>query len=99
MFIFIAAAALIIGFRSEVHALIPLYSVGVFVSFTIAQYGMFKKWRIMKESGWQYKCWINGIGAIVTAVVSVYCILYEIQGWCLDFSDCASDSNAWNVLD
>ncbi len=71
IFIFVAASALIIGFKSEVHALIPLYSVGVFVSFTIAQYGMFKKWRTIKEKGWQYKCWINGFGAIVTAVVSV----------------------------
>jgi amino acid transporter len=71
IFIFVAASALIIGFKSEVHALIPLYSVGVFISFTIAQYGMFKKWRTIKEKGWQYKCWINGFGAIVTAVVSV----------------------------
>lgn len=71
VFIFIAASLLIIGFKSETHALIPLYSVGVFVSFTIAQYGMFKKWRTIKEKGWQYKCWINGFGAIVTLVVSV----------------------------
>jgi amino acid transporter len=71
IFIFIAASLLIIGFKSETHALIPLYSVGVFISFTIAQYGMFKKWRTMKERGWQYKCWINGFGALVTLVVSV----------------------------
>lgn len=71
MFIFIAASLLIIGFKSETHALIPLYSVGVFVSFTIAQYGMFKKWHTIREKGWQYKCWINGIGALVTLVVSV----------------------------
>ena len=71
VFIFIAASLLIIGFKSEVHALIPLYSVGVFISFTIAQYGMFKKWRTTREKNWQYKCWINGFGAMVTAVVSV----------------------------
>lgn len=71
IFIFITASLLIIAFKSEVHALIPLYSVGVFVSFTIAQFGMFKKWRSLKEKNWQYKCWINGFGAIVTLVVSV----------------------------
>jgi amino acid transporter len=71
MFIFIAASLLIIGFKSETHALIPLYSVGVFISFTIAQYGMFKKWRTIKEKNWQYKCWINGFGAVVTFVVSI----------------------------
>lgn len=71
IFIFIAASLLIIGFKSETHALMPLYSVGVFISFTFAQYGMFKKWRTIKEKGWKYKCWINGIGALVTLVVSI----------------------------
>lgn len=71
VFIFIAASLLIIGFKSETHALIPLYSVGVFISFTIAQFGMFKKWIKTKEKNWQYKCWINGFGALVTFVVSI----------------------------
>ena len=71
MFIFVIASLLIIGFKSEVHKLIPLYSVGVFISFTIAQFGMFKKWLKIKEKGWQYKSWINGFGALVTFVVSV----------------------------
>lgn len=71
VFIFIAASLLIIGFKSDTHKLIPLYSVGVFISFTFAQYGMFKKWRTLREKNWQYKCWINGFGAIVTSVISV----------------------------
>ncbi len=85
IFILIAASLLIIGFKSETHALIPLYSVGVFISFTIAQYGMFMKWRKIKEKGWQYKCWINGIGAIVTFVVSiiVFCTKFKDGAWIL----------------
>lgn len=71
IFIYIAASLLIIIFKSETHALIPLYSVGVFISFTISQYGMFIKWRTIKEKNWQYKCWINGFGALVTLVVSI----------------------------
>ncbi len=71
LFIFIAASLLILGFKSETHRLIPLYSVGVFISFTIAQFGMFKKWIAIKEKNWQYKCWINGFGALVTFVVSI----------------------------
>lgn len=71
MFIFILASILIIVFKSDTHLLIPLYSVGVFVSFTISQYGMFKRWITIKEKNWQYKCWINGFGAIVTLVVSI----------------------------
>ncbi len=71
MFIFIIASLLIIVFKSDTHRLIPLYSVGVFISFTIAQIGMFKKWIAIKEKGWKYKCWINGFGAMVTLVVSI----------------------------
>ncbi len=71
LFIFISASLLIIGFRSETHRLIPLYSVGVFISFTVAQIGMYKKWLSLKEKNWQYKFWINGFGALVTLVVSV----------------------------
>lgn len=71
IFIFIAASLLVIGFKSEVHRLIPLYSVGVFISFTMAQYGMFNKWKEAKGKNWKYKRWINGIGAIVTLIVSI----------------------------
>jgi amino acid transporter len=71
IFIFILASLLIIGFSSDTHRLIPLYSVGVFISFTLAQFGMFLKWRSLKEKNWQYKCWINGVGAVTTLVVSV----------------------------
>lgn len=71
IFIFIAASLLLVGFQAETHRLIPLYSVGVFISFTVAQFGMFKKWIALKEKNWQYKFWINGFGALVTLVVSI----------------------------
>ncbi len=38
------AALLIIGFRASVSALIPLYAVGVFLSFTLSQTGMARRW-------------------------------------------------------
>lgn len=71
MFICVVSSLLIIAFKSETHKLIPLYSVGVFVSFTLAQYGMFKKWLIIKEKGWKYKSLINGFGALITLIVSI----------------------------
>jgi hypothetical protein len=85
IFIFIVASLLIIGFRSDTHRLIPLYSVGVFISFTVAQLGMFKKWITTKEKNWQYKCWINGLGALVTCVVSVivFCTKFIDGAWML----------------
>lgn len=75
IFIFMVSSLLIIGFKSETHRLIPLYSVGVFVSFTIAQYGMYKKWLSIKTKGWRFKSLINGFGALVTLVVSIIVFL------------------------
>lgn len=71
MFIFITSSLLLIAFNADTHRLIPFYSVGVFVSFTISQFGMFVKWIRTKEKGWQYKSLINGFGALVTFVGSI----------------------------
>jgi amino acid transporter len=38
------ASALIVLFRASVTALIPLYAIGVFISFTLAQAGMARRW-------------------------------------------------------
>ncbi len=71
MFIFIVSSLLLIAFNADTHRLIPFYSVGVFVSFTISQFGMFVKWLKTKEKGWQYKSLINGFGALVTFIGSI----------------------------
>jgi amino acid transporter len=39
------ASALILVFRASVTALIPLYAIGVFLSFTLSQTGMARRWR------------------------------------------------------
>jgi amino acid transporter len=44
LFLALAAIAFIVAFRAEVTALIQLYIVGVFVSFTLSQIGMVKHW-------------------------------------------------------
>lgn len=71
MFIFIASSILLIAFNADTHRLIPFYSVGVFVSFTISQFGMFMKWARSKTPGWKYKSLINGFGALITFVGSI----------------------------
>lgn len=65
------AAFLIWLFQGNVTALIPLYSVGVFVCFTLSQIGMVKHWRTVKEPGWQWRLGLNAFGALLTAVVLV----------------------------
>ena len=62
---------LIVGFRANVTDLIGLYAVGVFISFTLSQSGMFMKWKRQKSEHWRLKAAINGFGGITTAVVVV----------------------------
>ena len=65
------AVALLIVFRGNTHALIPLYAVGVFLSFTLSQSGMVRRWVTRKEEGWRWRVWLNGAGAVVTGIVMV----------------------------
>lgn len=62
---------LVVVFRGNVNALIPLYAVGVFLSFTISQYGMVKRWLRLKTPGWQLKAANNAVGAVCTFIVTI----------------------------
>jgi amino acid transporter len=65
------AAVLITAFRGDTQSLLPLYMIGVFISFTLSQAGMVIHWRHRKEPGWKTSALINGFGALVTGVVLV----------------------------
>ena len=65
------AALLLVIFGGETHALIPLYAVGVFISFTLSQSGMVRHWWTDRVRGWRHKLAINGLGALATGVVTV----------------------------
>jgi len=65
------AAVLIIAFRGDTQSLLPLYMIGVFVSFTLSQAGMVIHWRKTREPGWKTSALINGFGALVTGVVLI----------------------------
>lgn len=65
------AALLIVIFHGETHALIPLYAVGVFVTFTLSQTGMVMRHLQMRGKGWRVHATINGIGAATTGLVSI----------------------------
>ena len=65
------AFGLLWAFGGDTHALIPLYSVGVFVCFTLSQVGMVKHWFSERESGWRWRAGVNAFGALLTAVVLI----------------------------
>jgi hypothetical protein len=63
------AIVLLIAFQASVTALIPLYTLGVFVAFTLSQGGMVRRWWHRREPGWRGGLLINGLGAATTAVI------------------------------
>ena len=67
----LVAIALLVVFQGNTTALIPLYSVGVFVSFTISQGGMVRHWLAERSPGWRWKLAVNGFGCALTALVAV----------------------------
>ncbi len=67
----VSAAILIIIFKGSTHLLIPLYAVGVFLSFTLSQLGMIIHHQKIREKHWQRGLVINALGAVTTFVVLI----------------------------
>jgi len=65
------AILLVILFHGDTSALIPLYAVGVFVSFTISQSGMVVHWLKVRGARWRARLGINAVGALMTFVVLI----------------------------
>ena len=65
----LAAIILIFIFQGDTHLLIPLYAVGVFLSFTLSQAGMVLHHLREREAGWFHSIWFNALGAITTLLV------------------------------
>jgi len=63
------AALLVVVFREDTTAIIPLYAVGGFTSFTLSQAGMVVHWFKERTAGWRASAVINGLGAISTTIV------------------------------
>jgi len=67
----VAAITLLLAFNGETHALIPLYSVGVFMAFTVGQSGMLVHWLRERPPGWKWRFGINAFGCALTGLVAV----------------------------
>jgi amino acid transporter len=67
----IFACFLLFLFNGDTHSLIPLYAVGVFISFTLSQGGMVRRWVTKKGPHWRKKLIVNGIGAVTTGIATV----------------------------
>lgn len=68
------AGGFIVIFRGSVAAMIPLYTIGVFVAFTLSQAGMVIYWRNKKAGSWSIAMMLNGFGAVITGIVAIEAI-------------------------
>jgi amino acid transporter len=67
----ILAGAILAAFGGSVTNLVPLYTIGVFLAFTLSQSGLVRRWRRLRNPGWRLSMVINSFGAIVTGTVLV----------------------------
>jgi amino acid transporter len=67
----ILAAALLVASNGNTQALVPLFAVGVFIGFTLSQFGMVKHWRTERSRGWLTRAVINGVGAVLTTATTI----------------------------
>jgi amino acid transporter len=67
----VVAISLLLLFGGQTHALIPLYSVGVFIAFTVGQSGMIRHWLRERPPGWRWRLAINAFGCALTGLVAI----------------------------
>ncbi|MCA9886746.1 MAG: APC family permease [Anaerolineae bacterium] len=72
----VISSILIIIFDAREHRLLPLYAVGVFISFTLSQSGMVRHWlrerakpNFKGGASWYFKIFMNAFGAVATFIV------------------------------
>ena len=63
----VMSGTLMVVVRGNTNSLIPLFAIGVFIGFTLAQAGLVQHWRRHRPPGWRRRALVNGFGALVTA--------------------------------
>jgi hypothetical protein len=75
----ILAVAILAAFNGSVTSLVPLYTIGVFLAFTLSQSGLVRRWRRLRNPGWQLSMVINTFGAVVTGTVLVVVAITKFE--------------------
>jgi amino acid transporter len=84
----LVAIVLLVAFQGDVHSLIPLYMVGVFLAFTLSQAGMVVHWRRSSERGRIWRMALNAVGAAATGLVLMIVAVVKFQegAWMVVFA-------------
>lgn len=95
----VISGLIIAVFSGHTDYLIPLYAVGVFLSFTLSQSGMVRRWYRLRTPRWQLNALINGVGALATGIVM---LVIAVSKWAagehLHVGKLAIPTGAWMVV-
>jgi hypothetical protein len=64
----IGAGLLLLAVSAQTNSLIPLFTIGVFVGFTLSQVGLVHHWFSERPARWQVRVALNGTGAGMTTI-------------------------------
>jgi len=80
-----AALVVVLCTQAMVSVLVVLYSINVFITFSLSQLGMVRHWWLDrdKEPAWKHKMLINGVGLLLTGgiLVSLCVVKFSEGGW------------------
>src|SRR5665213_2813708 len=65
------SGALLVAVGGNTNSLIPLFAIGVFTGFTLAQSGLVVHWWRTRPPHWRHRAAINALGATMTAVATI----------------------------
>ncbi|MHB8246521.1 MAG: APC family permease [Acidimicrobiales bacterium] len=74
------AGLLLVAVNANTDSLIPLFAIGVFIGFTLAQSGLVRHWKREKPARWWARAVLNGTGAAMTAVATVVFLVTKFTG-------------------
>ena len=75
VFLALLAGVLIVVFKGNISALIPLYAFGVFTGFTLSQAGMVVHHFRLREPRWRASAAVNAVGCVATGVVALVVVV------------------------
>ena len=73
------AALVFAALGGSMTNLIPLYTIGVFLAFTLSQSGLVRRWWRLRPRGWRVTMAINATGALVTGIVLIVVAVTKFQ--------------------
>jgi amino acid transporter len=73
------AAILLAATSGNTDSLIPLFAIGVFTGFTLAQAGMVRHWLRVRSQGWWWRCGINGLGSTASGIATLIFVFSKFR--------------------